>query len=137
MRLLTFPFRAEDAYRIDPQDAQPVEGYALPEELATTQAITLALDGTKKPLACFGRVPTPYGWEIWTILSVDAAGHLIRLTRKARELLGMCEGHVTAFVREDFAEGHRWAKLLGFEQKAGLFGFMPHGEDAAVYVRTN
>jgi hypothetical protein len=133
--MMVFPFRAIDAYIIEPQRMQEwVEGYATPEELeAAGDAITVVANN--RPILCAGRVPTPQGWETWTIMAEEAGKHMVRLYKIAKRAMACCDGEIKVYVRNDFRQGHRWAGLFGFKLVEVKPGMMPGGYDAAIYVK--
>ncbi len=73
----------------------------------------------------------------WALLGRDSGKHMLTLTRKVREIIHSHPSpRIEILVDYDFKEGHRWAKLMGFEveaprmQKHGFFG-----NDETLYAR--
>lgn len=73
----------------------------------------------------------------WSLLSAKSGRHMFAITRKVLEVLDAHKHlRVEMFVDYDFAIGHRWARMLGFEveaermRKAGYFG-----QDQTLYAR--
>lgn len=134
--MIIVPFKAEHALRIDLQDAQRiVESEVSARELeAGCDAIT-GLVGDQV-IFCLGRARQWEGrYVLWAMLSKDACKHMLAITRAARRALELCEGRLEAVVRSDFAQGHRWAQLVGLKFHHHEEMFLPDGSDADVYVR--
>ena len=74
----------------------------------------------------------------WAYLGDDTGPHMTWLTLATRRVLRGVEGRVELTVRCDFAAGHRWAKLLGFEVEAPLMKhYGPQHEPHTLYARVN
>lgn len=74
----------------------------------------------------------------WSYVSAAAGPHMLFVTREARKALARPKGRVEFAVRADFADGHRWARMLGFERETPrLRQYGPDGEDHVGYVRVN
>lgn len=93
-----------------------------------------------RPICCGGLVEMwPGRAYAWTVLSEDAAPHLLALTRGIRSLLDAAPfARVEMAVVADFKEGRRWAQLLGFvcETPSPMRNYFPDGRDAYLYART-
>lgn len=81
-------------------------------------------------------------WEgrclAWAILAQDAGRELLPLTRGIAKYLDASPYHrFEATIDAGFAQGHRWAKLLGFELETPkpMRKFYPNGNDAFLYAR--
>jgi len=75
--------------------------------------------------------------ESWAILRSSAKYDLIPITKMVKRFLEVCPiRRIEASIEVDFEEGHRWAKLLGFELEAPrLKSYFPDGRDCALYAR--
>jgi hypothetical protein len=72
----------------------------------------------------------------WAYLNKDTGPNMRWITRRCKEHLDAIPGRLEFTVRQDFAAGHRWAKLLGFEVETPLLvAYGPEGEDHVGYVR--
>ncbi len=98
---------------------------------------TLVVDGD--PVICGGTITQWPGRSMaWAHLSTLAAPHMLYITRGVRRLLAEVPGRIEVTVRCDFAKGHAWARMLGFEiETPVLRAFGPAGEDHTGYVRFN
>lgn len=77
-------------------------------------------------------------YSAWAYLTELTAGCMLRVTRAYEEKLEEVQGRIDTTVREDFAEGHRWARLMKFEVETPLLrAYGPYGEDHTGYVRFN
>lgn len=91
-----------------------------------------------EPIFCGGVVQSwPGRYAAWALIRHDAAPHMRFITRRTRELLHWRKGRIEVTVREDFENGHRWVKLLGFkvENPPGILKhYGPEGEAHVSYV---
>jgi hypothetical protein len=92
--------------------------------------------GPDGPVAAAGLAPQ---WDdhakAWAMLADDAAQHLVAITRAIRRFLdGRPERRIDTAVRTDFAAGHRWARMLGFEREGTMRCWMG-GQDHDLYAR--
>ena len=88
----------------------------------------------------------------WAYLNATTGRHMTYITRGARRVIERAQGRVEFSVRRDFAKGHRWARMLGFDVEnfpgtkieeypadavvPGLLRrYGPEGEDHVAYVR--
>lgn len=74
----------------------------------------------------------------WFVPTSLAPHCMLRITRLVDKFTGPVKGRIEVTVRADFAAGHRWAKMLGFEVENApglLMGYGPMGEDHIAYVR--
>ena len=97
------------------------------EVLASHESYAM-VDGDEV-LGCAGIVPWGPNVLAWALLS----GKRLLATHKAvRTFLAMCDHRrIETWVDDGFAEGHRWAVMLGF-QPEGLM--RRHREDADVWL---
>lgn len=74
----------------------------------------------------------------WALFDKKAAPHMLAITRATCKFFGEVQGRIEFTVRCDFAAGHKFAKLLGFEVETPLMRmYGPEGEDHVGYVRVN
>lgn len=104
-------------------------------ELAGGIAQTLVVGG--KVLACAGivRQPELNRTVCWALMSMQARQHMVAVSLKIIRVLNtLPERRVQMHVRQDYADGHRWAKVLGFvadhEEPNELTG-----DNELIYVR--
>lgn len=73
----------------------------------------------------------------WAMLGADAGPYLRPITRAVRNALDISPfPRIEMRVAYEFEEGHRWAKLLGFEVEAPLMRKSGvRGEDETLYAR--
>jgi hypothetical protein len=88
-------------------------------------------------LACMGLIPM---WEhrayAWGLLAVEAGRHLLGITRAVWRTMELHPfRRIETTVRADFVEGHRWARLLGFEREGALTAYAPDGATCDMYAR--
>jgi len=134
------PFRAEHFWGMDVQPAQAyVRDYVTENDITAlekTQSFTI-VEG-ERLLACFGWIPLyPTRASLWACISAASGPHFVGITRIAKQLI-----HDLPFRRLEmevdceFEQGHRWAKMLGFELEAErLRGLRMDGGDSALYAR--
>lgn len=63
---------------------------------------------------------------------------MLGLTRIGRSIMGASQfRRIEMYVESEFAAGHRFARLLGFECETpqGMRGYMPNGDKAHQYAR--
>lgn len=127
--------------RLDLQKAQSFFGTMMndPEYLAglvsSGPAYTL-LNGDEV-LACAGIVPQ---WQnramAWALVGANAGRAMVALHRA---VLRCFEIHpcrrIETTVASKFPEGHRWARMLGFEREGTMTAFAPDGADYDLYAR--
>lgn len=133
------PYAPEHLERLDLQPAQRAHASNFAEHalgLDTLPAMTI-FDGDE-PVACVGAFEIWPGRAIvWSYLSATAGRRMLPLTRAVRALLDHygCR-RMECEVATEFAAGHRWARLLGFEVEAErLRKYFPHGGDCTLYAR--
>ena len=95
---------------------------------------TVRQDG--KIIYCAGVVELWQGRaSAWALLSGEAGRSMIGLHRMVKDFLDNCGiRRVEAYVYPDFEPGHRWARMLGFEQE-GLMKAFQQGADMVMYSR--
>jgi len=109
--------------------------------LLETQDCWTLFDNGGEVIACGGFLKQ---WERryigWMFVTQRSSKYMIRLTRILKIFIPDVKGRIDITVRADFKEGHRWAKMLGFEieNKPGILKqYGPEGEDHIAYVRIN
>lgn len=75
--------------------------------------------------------------EGWALLTEESRHHMLVITRMIKRFLEICPTRrIEASVEVNFKEGHRWAKMLGFELEASrLRAYLPDGQDCSLYAR--
>ena len=90
------------------------------------------------PIACGGIMVWWQGrYLCWAYLNAGSGGYMVAITKMVKKILGKAgPGRYELVVKADFAAGHRWAKMLGFEVEAPVMAqYGPNGEDCTGYVR--
>jgi hypothetical protein len=135
-------FRPEHLAEIAVQPAQQyLRGYLdQNSDAAVTAAAhpsyTGRVDG--QVIVCAGIVPI---WDqralAWAWLGARARFHLVSVTRAVARFLDVQPyRRVEISVDRDFAEAHRWARMLGFKLEAGrMRAYRPDGGDCSLYAR--
>lgn len=136
------PFKAADLHAIDLQEGQaylsswitPDQAYALEQ---TDWAYTAIVDNA--PIACAGVIPMWQGRGLaWAYLSKQAAReNFLGVHRAVSRFLEACYlQRIEMTVDCEFEQGHRWARMLGFEMEAECMrAYRPDGGDCALYAR--
>lgn len=73
----------------------------------------------------------------WSVLSREAGPYMLQLTRKVRQAVDLhpCR-RIEMTVLYDHGEGHKWARLLGFQIEAErMRAYTINGDDVALYAR--
>lgn len=89
--------------------------------------------------ASMGLIPQ---WEhravAWGLIAKEAGPHF-RIIHKA--VLRTMEIHpyrrIETSVACDFEQGHRWARMLGFQREGRMRAFTPDGRDCELYARVH
>ena len=122
------------------KDQQYLASWLSPEQAKALEegwAYTAIEDGV--PLAIAGVIPMWQGRGMaWAYISSDAVNTKFIAVHKAvkRFLDGCYLNRIEMTVDCDFIQGHRWAKMLGFELEAErMRGYRPDGGDCALYAR--
>jgi len=117
---------------LQPTLAQPDYGAALK---AAGPCYT-ALAG-EEIIACAGFYPQWEGRAIaWALIGASAGRHFFGLHKSVLRAFAM-HGYrrIETAVVVGFAEGERWARLLGFEREGRMRSYMPDGTDCDLYAR--
>lgn len=104
--------------------------------LENTNAFTAVVDG--EVIACAGVIEYYKGrGEAWSYLSADLGSNMVAVYRAIKSYLDTVDvRRIEITVDTDFAEGHRFAKLLGFELEAPrMKAYDMDGRDKALYAR--
>ncbi len=104
--------------------------------LQNTNAFTAIVDG--EIVACAGVIEYYKGrGEAWSYLSSDLGSNMVLVFRAIKNYLDTVDvRRIEMTVDVDFAEGHRFAKLLGFELEAPrMKAYDLDGRDKALYAR--
>lgn len=138
--MIVVPYQAEHFERLRIQDAQAKEYLAVSgaqaKALENEYAFT-ALDG-EVVLGCGGLYEiNQCRGLVWAYVGSEAGKHFTAIHRAVKSFLDIApHPRIEADVAYDFAPGHRWIKLLGFElETACRKNFFPDGGAAACYVR--
>jgi len=138
--MIVVPFQTWHFWDIKPQASQAyVQQFVTPEGIEALEkhsSFTCLVDD--KPVCCFGWMELyPTRASIWSYMSEDAARYLVHLTRIAKRLISTLQyKRLEMEVDTDFEQGHRWARMLGFQLEAEcLRGFRMDGGDSAIYAR--
>lgn len=138
--MIVIPFRAEHFWAIDIQPSQAyVRQYVTEDGIKQLEAQnSFTCVENDKLLACFGWIPIySTRGSIWALISATSGPHFVGMTRIAKRLIdGLAFRRLEMEVDCEFEQGHRWARMLGFELEAKrLRGFRMDGGDSAVYAR--
>jgi hypothetical protein len=124
------------------QDVQTGEQLGLLTAMAAEtleQSVALSVWSEGRCIAAGGLIDAWSGRAItWAFLSKYAYQHMLPITRQIRMVLDSYPARrVETVVLRDFAPGHRWVKMLGFECETpdGMKGYFPNGDDAVLYAR--
>ena len=136
------PYAAADLEALLLQPAQAhlqgqLAGHGYAQALEACEAYTCLVQG--RVIACLGLYRLHPGRALaWALIARDAGRHFSALHRAARRYLRECRiTRIEAHVDSDFAAGHRWLRLLGFERETpqGMRGFTPDGRTCDLYAR--
>lgn len=105
--------------------------------LEASDCWTMVCDGD--PIACGGVMEHWRGrYVAWIYMGKNASEHIVAITRIARDKVSRAKGRVEMTCRADFAQGLRWARMLGFVVETPLLkAYGPQGEDHVGFVRIN
>lgn len=137
------PFRAEHLRQLQVQNAQlksmswmPADQAETIEQLGAIEAYT-AIEGDRV-VGCAGVLELWKGRAAaWAFLAGDLGRKFVPFHRAVKRFLAVAEySRIEAEVALDFDEGHRWARILGFElENPRMRKYFPDGSDAALYVK--
>lgn len=88
-------------------------------------------------IACMGLIPM---WEnramAWGLIAAEAGPHFVQITKAVMRTMELHPfRRIEASVKCDFQQGHRWARLLGFEREGTMRCYSPDGGDYDLYAR--
>ncbi len=88
-------------------------------------------------IACSGVVKH---WEnratAWALISKNAGPYFVRIHKAVQRFLDSTDiRRIEAYADANFDQGHRWLKMLGFEEEGYMRSFSPLGDDAVLYAR--
>lgn len=108
-------------------------GYA--EQLLQGQAFTAIAGG--EVIGCAGCIePWDNRGILWALVSANAGRHMTAIHRAAVGFLAQSKlRRIETFVDTEFAAGHRWVQMLGFEREGRMRAFSPDGRDFDLYAR--
>lgn len=135
-------FRAEHARVMRIQSRQAAWRESVPDAhfraLESHPSLTI-LDGDY-PLIAGGVIQVWPGRKVaWAILAADIGHRMTTCTRITRRFLDShLPGRLELDVERDHEEGHRFARLLGFEKETDrLRSFYTGGLDGTMYVKVS
>lgn len=117
------------------QALHPKMTFAMVSRAIETGQAWAAVDGTA-PLALGGLSPqTDTRAVVWGVLSDSIGANMTLIHREVRRRLAVAAfERIEAHIALDHDEGHRWIRLLGFEQEGVMRKFF-QGRDFALYAR--
>ena len=141
------PLTAKDAMRIVPQAMQTSNMDAILEN--PRNYLDMCLSGPSFAMydglglsGIGGVIPVWRGRAVgWVVVDRCADRHgWLWATRRVREYLDSVQAagiyrRIETAVCEDFTQGHRWARLLGFVKEGTMKAYTPDGLDYALYAR--
>ena len=88
-----------------------------------------------KIIVCAGVFPlTDYMGRAWALVADDCGRALLPTSRAISDFLKKTDYvRIDTPVRRDFANGHRWCQLLGFENETPEKGMKYYGFDGCTY----
>lgn len=102
-------------------------------------AIWVAEDDEGDVIFIGGVVPMWQGRAaVWSLVSTYAGSDMLRIHRKVRQKLNDFNEkyrRLEMTVDVGFTQGHRWAKMLGFEVEGYMRAYRPDGGDMLMYSR--
>lgn len=105
--------------------------------LMTGPAYTGIANG--KVIICSGVVKVGlHRYAAWALLSEDSKDYMLQITRAVKDFLKENDmPRVETHVLRDFDQGHRWAKMLGFENETpnGMRKYGDNGKTYDLYAR--
>lgn len=139
--MIVVKYEAEHMMLLDLQEGQqylahtvgPREAKALENEYSFTG---MSEDGHVLIVAGLIKM-WPGRYLTWAYLDRTAGRYMLAITRRVEKLLALHDGaRIEATVDADFAPGHRWVQMLGFElETPRMRQYRPDGGDCAMYVR--
>lgn len=89
--------------------------------------------------ACAGIIPQWEGRALaWALIASEAGPHMVAIHKAVRRALDIHPfRRVETAVASDFAQGHRWATMLGFEREGRMRAYTPDGRDCDLYSKVH
>lgn len=120
---------------------QFIEAYLDSEEYANLlmsgDACTATVDG--RVIACAGLISVGTSRLVaWALMTDETAKYMLPITREVNKAIdGRKEKRIETPVKHDFEQGHRWMRLLGFENETpnGMRCWGDDGETYDLYAR--
>lgn len=139
------PFLAEHLSRIAVQPAQLRDWPDCAERDSRGAAFAAQehgnsfLDAEGQVIACFGMIEShDQHLTAWSVLAQLSVAQLGFATRWCRAYLAALDvRRIDMVVRGSFAQGHRWAALLGFGREGVQQCFYPDGDDLHIWAQIN
>lgn len=138
--MIVVPYQPHHLAALEMQPAQAAVAHTIPEGYDTWlhevgPAFTVL--GPAGVLALCGLAEE---WEgraqCWAMLSVHVGRNMLALTRAVRAHFDAAPyRRIEAQTPEDFQEGHRWLRLLGFACEGPMANYYPDGRTAIRYAR--
>lgn len=111
------PFKSQDLELLEVQPAQVRElelARSVAVDLARAQAYTIRRGNVVLAVGGVTSLERDVGY-LWSLVSVHAARHFVRLTKIARRICEVSgKARILADSAADFPQGFRWLELLGF-----------------------
>ena len=77
-------------------------------------------------------------YEAWALLTSTTKAEFISIHRGTIELLKNYAGRIECVVADDFSQGKRWARMLGFSPESiAMRKYFPDGRDGIMFARIN
>ena len=125
--MIVEPFKRKHLENFEPQEGQGEFGLDI---MDTFETYSMIKDG--KVIAFAGLINN----RGWTLLSKDARKHLLSITRLINNFIENRKiDRLEMFVRCDFREAVRWARILNFKRVDNVRVLPINGEEYGLYVR--
>lgn len=139
--LRAVPFKLEHLTRLAEQGEADLGAHIGLEGLRVLETVpgwSVVDDTNGATIACAGVLPRwPHLAQAWAYLGKGRPQAFLFFHNRVLEFLNTCPFlRVEALVRTDFAKGHQWAQMLGFELEAPRMKFYgPDRKDYSLYAR--
>lgn len=108
-------------------------------DLSSVEHVWVAEDDAGDIIVIGGLIPI---WEnrafLWSLISAHAGKEMLRIHKEVRRRLqdfNKQYRRIEITVDAGFTQGHRWAKMLGFEIEGYMKAYRPDGGDMVMYSR--
>lgn len=90
-----------------------------------------------RPLICAGVLPYwPGRGEAWAMVGMDAGPKMLSIHKAVKRFFEVAPfERIEAHVARDFAAGHQWVRMLGFEFEGVKPKYFPDGGTALGYAK--